>query len=320
MDYKEFVDCVSRDLAQVLPEDMQKWRIVAEQVNKLQGASYYGLSVKPVGFGAGMSLDLHPLFECVEEGESYEHVLKQIGKYTVQAMEWFPKQEIMEFMDMDLLEEKLTVQIVPVKGNEEMLRTIPHIQKEDLAIVYRFMHCTRQKEIFSALFTNDLLDSYHISAEELHEKAMANAIEKFPATIRSMCDIVSEISKTKPELVGEKREERHLKMYVATCNKGFNGASCIFYPGFLKQAAQQLGGDFYILPSSIHEVIFVVDTDEVDYRRLEEMVQQANETVIEPKDRLSDFVYHDDAKDDIFEKAEAFKARRKADGARLYLL
>ena len=65
---------------------------------------------------------------------------------------------------------------------------------------------------------------------------------------------------------------------------------------------------------------YVVDTDEVDYRRLEEMVQQANETVIEPKDRLSDFVYHYDAKDDIFEKAEAFKARRKADGARLYLL
>lgn len=313
MDYREFVDCVIRDLAQVLPNNMQRVIISAEQVNKLQGRSYYGLSVKPVDLNVGISLDLHPLFECVEEGEPYEHVLKQIGKYTVQAMEWFPKQEIMEFMDMDLLEEKLTVQIVPVKGNEEMLRTIPHMQKEDLAIVYRFMHCTRQKEIFSALFTNDLLDSYHISAEELHEKAMANAVEKFPATIRSMRDIVSEISKTKPELVGEKREERHLKMYVATCNKGFNGASCIFYPGFLKQAAEQLGGDFYILPSSIHEVIFVVDTDtdEVDYRRLEEMVQQANETVIEPKDRLSDFVYHYDAKDDIFEKAEAFKVRKE---------
>lgn len=316
MDYREFVDRVSRDLAQVLPEDMQNWMIVAEQVNKLQGASYYGISVKPAGFGAGMSLDLYPLFECVEEGEPYEHVLKQIGKFTVQAMEWFPKQEIMEFMDMDLLEEKLTVQIVPVKGNEEMLRTIPHMQKEDLAIVYRFMHCTRQKEVFSALVTNDLLDSYHMSAEELHEKAMANAVEKFPATIRSMRDIVSEISKTSPELVVEEREERRLKMYVATCNNGINGASCIFYPGFLEQAAEQLGGDFYILPSSIHEVIFVVDTDEVDYRRLEEMVQQANETVIEPKDRLSDFVYHYDAKDDIFEKAEAFKARRKADGAR----
>lgn len=312
MDYREFVDCVCRDLAQVLPEHMQKWMISAEQVDKLQGESYYGLSVKPVDFGAGMSLDLHPLFECVEEGEPYEHVLQQIGKFTVQAMEWFPKQEIMNMMDFDSLREKLMVQIVPVKGNEEMLCTVPHIQKEDLALVYRFMHCTSQKEVFSALITNDLMESYQISAEELHEQAMANAVEKFPATIRSMQDIISEISKTRPDLVVEKREERKLKMYVATCNHGINGASCIFYPGFLKQAAKQLGGDLFILPCSIHEVILIVDTDEVDYRRLEEMVQEANEAVIQPKDRLSDFVYHYDAKEDIFEKAEAFQVRKES--------
>ena len=316
MDYREFVDCVSRDLVKVLPNNMQRVIISAEQVNKLQGRSYYGLSVKPVDLNVGISLDLHPLFECMEEGETYEHVLRQIGKFTVQAMKQFPKQEILDLLDFDSLKEKLTVQIVPIEGNEEMLCTVPHIQKEDLALVYRFMHCTSQNDVYAALIDNELLDSYHISAEELHEQAMANAIKRFPATIRSMRDFVSEISKTSPELVVEEREERRLKMYVATCNNGINGASCIFYPGFLKQAAEQLGGDFYILPSSIHEVIFVVDTDEVDYRRLEEMVQQANETVIEPKDHLSDFVYHYDAKDDIFEKAEAFKARRKADGAR----
>ena len=178
------------------------------------------------------------------------------------------------------------------------------------------MHRTSTNDIYAALITNDLLDSYHISAEELHEKAMANAVDRFPATIRSMRDIISEISKTSPDLAVEKREEGRMELYVAKSNNGVNGASCILYPGFLKQAAEQLGGDFYILPSSIHEVLFVADTDEVEYRRLEEIVQQINETVIEPKDHLSDFVYHYDAKDDIFEKAEAFKARRKADGAR----
>ena len=86
MDYREFVDCVIRDLAQVLPNNMQRVIISAEQVNKLQGRSYYGLSVKPVDLNVGISLDLHPLFECVEEGEPYEHVLRQIGKFTVQAM------------------------------------------------------------------------------------------------------------------------------------------------------------------------------------------------------------------------------------------
>ena len=317
MNYREFVDCVIRDLAQVLPVDMKNVIISAEQVNKLQGKSYYGLSVKPIDLNVGISLDLHPLFECVEEGEPYEHVLKQIGKFTVQVMEQLPKQEILDLMDFDSLKEKLTVQIVPIKGNEEILCNVPHIQKEDLAMVYRFMHRTSTNDVYAALITNDLLDSYHMSAEELHEKAMANAVDRFPATIRSMRDIISEISKTSPDLVVEKREEGRMELYVAKSNNGVNGASCIFYPGFLKQAAEQLGGDFYILPCSIHEVIFVADTDEVEYRRLEEIVQQINETVIEPKDHLSDFVYHYDANENIFEKAEAFIARRKADETRL---
>ena len=54
---------------------------------------------------------------------------------TVQAMEQLPKQEILDLIDFDSLKEKLTVQIVPIKGNEEMLCTVPHIQKEDLAMV-----------------------------------------------------------------------------------------------------------------------------------------------------------------------------------------
>ncbi|MBQ7049122.1 MAG: hypothetical protein IJN87_00715, partial [Firmicutes bacterium] len=224
MDYREFVDCVSRDLAQVLPVDMKNVIISAEQVNKLQGKSYYGLSVKPIDLNAGISLDLHPLFECVEEGEPYEHVLKQIGKFTVQAMKQLPKQEMLDLLDFDSLKEKLTVQIVPIKGNEEILCNVPHIQKEDLAMVYRFMHRTRTNDVYAALITNELLDSYHISAEELHEKAMANAVDRFPATIRSMRDIISEISKTRPELVGEEREERRPEMYVAKSNNGFNGA------------------------------------------------------------------------------------------------
>jgi len=31
------------------------------------------------------------------------------------------------------------------------------------------------------------------------------------------------------------------------------GASVIQYPGFMEQAAEQVGGDFFVLPSSIHE-------------------------------------------------------------------
>lgn len=83
----------------------------------------------------------------------------------------------------------------------------------------------------------------------------------------------------------------------------------IQYPGFLDQAAEALGGDFYVLPSSAHEVLLVADDGSMEIGYLEEMVRSVNETEVSPAERLSDNVYHYDSKAHIFENARTFEAR-----------
>ena len=52
-------------------------------------------------------------------GSTYEKGRLSNG-VSVHAMELLPKQEILEFMDFDSWKEKLTVQIVPVKGTRHV--------------------------------------------------------------------------------------------------------------------------------------------------------------------------------------------------------
>lgn len=47
-------------------------------------------------------------------------------------------------------------------------------------------------------------------------------------------------------------------MYVATTPDKINGAGIIAYPEFMQQAAEQLNGDFYLLPSS--QIMFIIMT------------------------------------------------------------
>ena len=49
------------------------------------------------------------------------------------------------------------------------------------------------------------------------------------------------------------------KMYVATVPDKIAGAGVIAYQNFMDEAAERLGGDFFILPSSLHEVLLVRD-------------------------------------------------------------
>lgn len=81
-----------------------------------------------------------------------------------------------------------------------------------------------------------------------------------------------------------------------TCENEY-GASALFYPEFLEQVAKRFRGKFFILPSSIHELILVPDYGE-DVKGLKEIVSDVNDNsdAVTEEDFLSNSVYHYDAK------------------------
>ena len=77
----------------------------------------------------------------------------------------------------------------------------------------------------------------------------------------------------------------------------------------MDQAADRLGGSFYILPSSVHEILLVKDNGQFNKDSLEKMVVEVNATTVKPEDKLTDSVYHYDSKEKVFEMAEKFENR-----------
>jgi len=64
----------------------------------------------------------------------------------------------------------------------------------------------------------------------------------------------------------------------------------------MEECCEKLGGSFYILPSSVHEVILVPDNEEISKDNLVRMVREVNATQVEEQEQLSDFVYYYNAK------------------------
>ena len=53
-----------------------------------------------------------------------------------------------------------------------------------------------------------------------------------------------------------------------------------------------VGGNFYVLPSSTHEVLVVPDNGQLELRELSATVYEINRTKVAPQDRLSDSVQY----------------------------
>lgn len=79
-------------------------------------------------------------------------------------------------------------------------------------------------------------------------------------------------------------------MLALTTTEQLNGAGVIFCDRVLQKIHEKMG-DYYILPSSIHEVLIVPATCGLDRDELKEMVCTVNRDQVAPEDQLSDEVY-----------------------------
>lgn len=75
-------------------------------------------------------------------------------------------------------------------------------------------------------------------------------------------------------------------MIIATSKAKANGAGLLYCEEFLKEMRKKMG-DFYILPSAVHEIIFVPE-DFANKEDLTEMVRGVNATQVSDEEYLAD--------------------------------
>lgn len=88
-------------------------------------------------------------------------------------------------------------------------------------------------------------------------------------------------------------------MYVLTNASRNMGAGCILYPDMLQACAEKVGKEFYLLPSSIHEMILIPCDKVDDPKELICMVRDINHTAVFASDRLSDHIYKYDREKNV---------------------
>lgn len=305
MDFETFMNETIKEMRDRFPDfDINK-----QEVSKLQGESYTGMAVRPENSEIGVTLNLQDFYKALGFGMFLEDVMDSIERSVVSAVRHMPHYDARVLEDYDRMKDALTVDLVPVAGNEEKLAQIPHKNVEDMALVYRFEEESSVYGSASILVTNEMLAVYDITADQLHEDAMKAAVQNRPAKLHNMNDVMRDMMGDMSGLVPMNEPS---PLWVATVEGGQNGAGVIQYPGFLDQAAEALGGDFYVLPSSVHEVLLVADDGSMEIGYLKEMVRSVNETEVSPAERLSNNVYHYDSKAHIFENARTFEAREAA--------
>ena len=315
MDFEEFKEQFAEDVKKDLEGKGIDASVKVNSVEKMN-ENYDALTVTPEGSNVGVNLNMNKFFEAYDSGDvDYNQVVDKAVTVIREGFENKPEIDVNALTDYEQMKEKLVMEVVSAETNADMLTKVPHHDIEDMAVVYRFVLDSNDDGRATILVTNQLLDSMGVTPEQLHADAMENSPELKPAVIKGMTEVMAEMMGVEVEdLAGMgmpvPENPADEQMYVASVPDKVHGAGIIAYQNFMDQAAERAGGDFYILPSSIHEVLIVPDTGAMKLADLEAMVKEVNATQVAPEDKLTDSVYHYDSKEKIFELGEKFVERQ----------
>ncbi len=291
MTYETFKQTVLCRLAEDIPDPK---RILIRPVFHNNGEHLDGLVILEGGGNIGPTLYLNSYYERLRDGVRFPAVYRQImDSYEQNKTE--KHVDVGFFTDFSRIRERILPKLIHCEKNRELLEeSVPHIPFLDLAIVFTCMFPV-DPDIGNATI---LIDNSHqalwgVSAEELYAVAMENARRKLPPRLmdinRVLADLAEEAEDVPPL---PEEDDPHFPMYVLTNGPNLFGAACMAYDGLMDQYAEELGSGFYILPSSIHELILVPSRENTRMAEFSRMVQDVNTTQVEPEDVLSDHAYY----------------------------
>jgi hypothetical protein len=246
---------------------------------------------------------LLPYFESYTEGTGMTELAERLcNVYHSYNAPMGEKEFSYDYKDM---KPYIIHRVVSYDRNRKLLEKVPHIRYLDLAVTFHCLVHDDNSGIGTIRITNEHLKLWNTSQEELHKLAVQNTKKLFPPVIRSMDEVIqsmlsegyredredyTEASLEQMNVNILENPDRH-RLYILSNTQGINGATCLLYENVLRKFSDQIQSGFYILPSSIHEVILVPYEKSIAKETLAVMVKDVNRTQVASDEVLSDRVY-----------------------------
>lgn len=302
-DYYGFLDEVAEKLQATQSPFTGQFQVNVKDVEKANGMSYRGIVVTDQQTGMGVTINMDKHYKMYLAGKPVDEITDLVQQQARKALDERPDVDISRVKNYESLCSNVMMQAISREKNAEYLQNVPHFDMADLSIIYRVnVGGTRNHGIGVVTVDNRLLESMGVSQDQFQKDVFDRALTGEPPILKSLTEVIG------GSFLGDDFGPDG-GLFLATNRDALYGASVIAIPGFLDQAAEKLGGSFYILPSSVHEVLLLKNNEAVSVQELETMVRDINESIVIPEEQLSDRVYHYDAQEKVFELASDYEQR-----------
>lgn len=288
MNYQQFVIVVKNKVAQHLGEGMS---LHIHTALKNNGIERVGLTIIDKRVNISPTIYLEEYYKQFENGISIQDIVESVLD-VYHEVKFEHTWQVHTVKDFEMMRSKIVYKLVHAKKNETLLKNMPYIAYLDFAIVFYILFEVDESGTATIPITHELVQLWGVSLDDIQQNAFRNAPTLLPASFKPMQIVIDELMGTNYS------EDECIEdlMFVLTNSLRSFGAACILYDGMLDKISEEIRENYYILPSSIHEMIIIPESNSPSRAHLNEMIAEVNRTQVNDEEFLSDCVYYYDAK------------------------
>lgn len=282
MTYSEFTEALLSFVRIALPEECSA---DLHTVIKNNDTKLTGLTITETGRNIAPTIYLDHYYEKYCAGKDLNQIVDEIVET---YLEYRPREDfdMSFFTDFEKVKDRIVYKLVNCERNKELLQDVPYVPYLDLAVVFCCLLRENKSGSATVLIRQKHMEQWQVTTEDLFALAKENSPRLLSYELEDMNSLMKRIC-------GEDTMESG-QMYVLSNSQRLFGASCILDENLLEKIAKDQHSGFYVLPSSIHEVILLPRDTPDTSEALSKMVQEINATHVSSEEVLSDHVYYYD--------------------------
>ncbi len=310
----EFTKACESKIRDYLPDEYKTAEITVNDVVKMNDIHMTGLTVRLKNASIGPTMYLDDFFARYQDGEDIDILYREIAVCILDAYKVdteTTKAKINELSDYQKMKKHLRMVVCDPESNQELLKGLVTKGFGDYVVLYKLV-IAHENNIGTINVVQNMLDVWGVTPEQLHADAEEAMKMNVPCLyrIQDMASVLiadmllhemppyfelpAPVNLFERTLEAEKDD----LMFVLTAKDKMFSAALMFIPELLKKAADVLGESYYVLPSSIHEVILlrrsVTELNNVCVADLVQCVRDINNTDVPTSEILSDKVLYYD--------------------------
>lgn len=240
------------------------------------------------------SVHVEELYVAYQNGIRLNTIVDYICSDVLHAKSIYVYDKTKELMDYDTAKSRLFVRLINYDRNADILRDVVHKTLGDIVFTVYAIVDENEFGIVSTKVLKSMVKKWDKNEDDIFNEAIKNTYYLTPPRIYKWEGVLCDESYAGESFMNDEDIcdlDKSFSGNILSTTRKTNGAVAVFLPGVAERIAELLDSDFYMVFTSIHEVMIHSTGSGVDPKDLKLVLQDTLRKVTPSSDYLTEKIY-----------------------------